>query len=128
PSIATAGLGAAGRARFRGCIYCHEVAQPSRGEDLPRITPPVIPDRWLLHGRYDHAKHHNMPLPGGKKMECTFCHAALQSTVTASVIMPSKLHCATCHSPQGGASQTCTTCHQYHRLQEKMPGAVASDR
>lgn len=44
-----------GAARFPGCAYCHEVAAAAAG--APRVTAPVLPDRWMIHGNFDHSKH-----------------------------------------------------------------------
>ena len=99
-----AGVKGLARAKFAGCAYCHEVTP--RGDATPVITPPQTPDRWMLHAKFDHSKH--------TAMSCTDCHAATKSTATADVIMPSVKSCATCHSPKGGVSNTCITCHGYH--------------
>ena len=46
---------AQGRARFPGCVYCHEVT--AGGDAAPQITKPVIMDRWFVHAGFNHAKH-----------------------------------------------------------------------
>ncbi len=97
----TGGLGAA---RFPGCAYCHEVA-PSGGE-VPQVSSPVLTDRWLIRGRFDHGKHF--------KVACVFCHAAERSRESSDVLLPSKQICVRCHSPQGGVADDCSTCHSYH--------------
>jgi len=97
--------GGQGRARFPGCAYCHEVI--SQNEGPPRITPPVIPDRWMLHASFNHAKH--------TAVGCATCHAIQNSRDTTDISMPSKQDCIACHSPKGGVADSCTTCHQYHR-------------
>ncbi len=99
-----AGARGLARAKFAGCAYCHEVVP--RGDATPVITPPQTPDRWMLHAKFDHSKH--------TAMACANCHAATKSTTTADVIMPSVKSCVICHSPKGGAPNTCVTCHGYH--------------
>jgi hypothetical protein len=94
-----------GRARFPGCAYCHEVSAQKEGP--PRVSPPLIPDRWMLHAHFNHAKH--------LAVSCTVCHAIQNSRETAEISMPSKQACIACHSPRGGVRDSCMTCHQYHR-------------
>ena len=73
---------------------------------VPKITPPVVVDRWLPGGSFSHTKH--------TMVNCVLCHAAAQSKVTADILLPSKAVCATCHQPKGGAPGECFTCHGYH--------------
>jgi predicted CXXCH cytochrome family protein len=104
PAAAIAGLDGPGRAKFAGCAYCHEVTP--RANAAPRVTVPAIPDRWMLHARFNHAKH--------TPMACTACHAAAKSRSTSDIIMPSQRTCVVCHSPKGGVRDNCTACHGYH--------------
>jgi hypothetical protein len=104
PVAGMAGLDGPGRAKFAGCAYCHEVTP--RANAAPAITPPVIPDRWMNHARFNHAKH--------TQMACADCHAAAQSRLTADIIMPTQKSCAVCHSAKGGVADSCTSCHGYH--------------
>jgi hypothetical protein len=98
-----------GAARFPGCAYCHEVT--ASATEAPIVTRPVIPDRWLFRGRFDHGKHF--------KVACANCHDALHSRETSDIILPSKDTCANCHSPQGGVAHDCATCHSYHSLRKE---------
>ena len=93
-----------GRARFPGCAYCHEVKAVANG--APAVTKPVIIDRWLTRGSFNHAKH--------LLIDCAKCHEVLHSTQTADVLLPSKATCVECHSPKGGVANGCSTCHSYH--------------
>jgi hypothetical protein len=93
------------RARFAGCAYCHEV-KPGGVDGLPQITRVTTPDRWLIRGEFNHAKH--------SLVGCTTCHAASTSHRTADILLPTKQSCTECHSPAGGVSQNCSTCHKYH--------------
>ncbi|MBI3886478.1 MAG: cytochrome c3 family protein, partial [Opitutae bacterium] len=104
PVARIAGLDGPARAKFAGCASCHEVTP--RPNSAPRITPPVMPDRWLHRGQFDHAKH--------TQMACASCHAtATKSKLTAEILMPTQQSCVRCHSPKGGVRDTCTECHNY---------------
>ena len=93
------------RALYPGCAYCHEVkASPSHAVE---ITKPVLVERWLTHGQFEHGKH--------SSLSCTQCHTAQRSTETADVLLPTKANCVTCHSPRGGVADSCVTCHTYHK-------------
>jgi hypothetical protein len=92
------------RAQFPACTYCHEV-KPN-GDSAPIVTKPVIMDRWLVRGIFDHSKH--------LTVDCMRCHEVLHSTQTADVLLPSKASCVECHSPKGGVANGCSTCHSYH--------------
>ena len=82
--------------------------KPGGADGLPRITPVVTPDRWLIRGEFHHAKH--------AIVACTECHSASASRQTADILLPTKQSCAECHSPAGGVSQNCATCHSYHTV------------
>jgi predicted CXXCH cytochrome family protein len=92
-------------ALYPGCAYCHEVKSAARGK--AEITRPVIVERWLVHGRFNHAQH--------SSVACTQCHPAATSHDTADIILPMKDLCVTCHSPEGGVADSCATCHVYHQ-------------
>ena len=104
PAPRIAGLSSAARARFAGCAYCHQVTP--RDTAAPLIAPPRMPDRWLLHAQFNHAKH--------TATSCTACHAAAKSERTADIILPNQQSCVKCHSPAGGVASRCSTCHTYH--------------
>lgn len=108
PVTQVAGGNAEGAAHFPGCAYCHEV-KPSENS-APIVTVPVIPDRWLIRGQFDHSKHF--------KIACAQCHDAVHSRETADVILPSKVTCVECHSPKGGVASSCSTCHMYHSAEK----------
>ena len=97
------------RAQFAGCAYCHEVIPT--GDPFPRITKPVIPDRWMTRGNFNHAKHANVG--------CAKCHLVEHSRETAEILLPAKRTCVDCHSPQGGVKDSCATCHSYHTTDRK---------
>lgn len=118
PSTAIGGLGSKGRSMFPGCAYCHEVKP---GKDLPVVTAPVMPERWLDRGRFDHSKHANV--------SCVTCHQQASFSQKASDInLPSKHMCATCHRPQGAARNDCLECHGYHNRPEKFDLPIRNER
>ncbi|HZZ20908.1 MAG TPA: hypothetical protein VFE25_16155 [Opitutaceae bacterium] len=96
--------GSAARASSTSCALCHEVTWKQSG--APAITAPAAPDRWLPGARFSHASH--------STMSCGDCHAASSSELTSDVILPTQQSCVRCHSPKGGAVDTCTSCHTYH--------------
>jgi hypothetical protein len=91
-------------ARFEGCALCHDVSWRENG--APAVTRPVTPDRWLTGASFNHASH--------ATMACAECHAAAASDRTSDVILPNQQSCVRCHSPKGGAADSCTSCHIYH--------------
>jgi hypothetical protein len=96
----------------QGCPYCHTV---ERTEDLPKIAPPKIPDRWLSHSAFGHRAH--------RPLACVACHAAAPKSVeTSDVLMPKIQVCQECHREGGGAQAGCVECHLYHdRAKERVP-------
>ena len=98
------GLGEQGRPLFAGCAYCHEVKPAT--DAVPAVTTPIIPDRWLVRGRFNHSKH--------LSVACIKCHDVSHSQDTADILLPAKTSCVQCHSPQGGVVHSCATCHNYH--------------
>jgi hypothetical protein len=115
PAPLVAGGAGRARARFAGCAYCHEVSW--RENAAPVVTPPQAPDRWLPGAGFDHAKH--------AAMACSECHAAARSERTSDVILPTRQSCVRCHSPQGGAAFSCSSCHVYHN-QPPAPALAAA--
>lgn len=94
---------------YIGCAYCHTTGTNSEG--IPTVVAPVIPDQWMIHARFNHARHTHV--------SCTECHAATTSRDTADILLPQKANCINCHSPKGGVSQACTKCHGFHNFPEK---------
>jgi len=100
------GEGTADRALFQGCSVCHEVTRSPAGQR--EVTPPITPDRWFIHARFDHAAH-------AAVRSCEECHTTVRaSDKTADINIPDKASCVKCHSPAGGVVSTCATCHDYH--------------
>ena len=109
------------RAKYAGCAYCHEVKQTAGASyPLPQIAAPMVIDRWLAHGHFNHAKH--------MMVDCRTCHAAEGSSLTSDVLMPTKESCTSCHSPNGTAASAsaCTTCHTYHAPDHRPAGAATA--
>ncbi|HEX7654822.1 MAG TPA: hypothetical protein VF607_15040 [Verrucomicrobiae bacterium] len=104
PAVQIGTVSGAGRPRFPGCAYCHEVKLGGR---RPEITPPVQVARWLAPVKFDHARHAGVT--------CGACHDAVHSRETADILLPGRALCATCHSPQGGVADGCAECHTYHQ-------------
>jgi len=92
------------RALYPGCAYCHEVKSNPQG--TVEITKPILFDRWLAHGEFNHARHSGVA--------CSQCHQAEKSKVTSDIILPARDSCVACHSPRGGVRDSCVTCHGYH--------------
>jgi hypothetical protein len=109
PVRSTGGLPKQGAARFPGCAYCHEVKNQNASVV---VTPPSIPDRWLAHADFNHARH--------SMVQCATCHAVKNSSSTADIMIPGKASCIQCHSPKGGISQECLTCHRFHHQPDEM--------
>ena len=91
---------------FQGCVVCHEVKIDNVGQRS--ATPPVIPDRWLVHAQFRHAQHAGI-------RSCEECHdMARTSSKTSDILLPDKASCIECHSPKGNVASSCTTCHEFH--------------
>jgi hypothetical protein len=105
PELQVGSVSGATRALYPGCAYCHEVKSGVQGK--AEITKPVILERWLAHGEFNHAKHAGVI--------CAQCHQAATSKDTADIILPGINSCTTCHSPRGGVADSCATCHVYHK-------------
>jgi hypothetical protein len=114
PVTAVGGAHGEARARFAGCALCHDVAW--RRNAAPLVTPPMTPDRWFQGAAFKHSAHN--------VMACSECHAAALSEKTSDVILPTQQSCVRCHSPKGGAADSCTVCHTYHN---PLPPGFARD-
>ena len=104
-------MGSAVRGNFTGCAFCHEVKAAANG--LPSVTKPILIDRWMPQANFNHAKHQIDPATQ-QPLDCGVCHSAKQSRETADLLMPAKVNCTSCHSPQGKVVADCITCHTYH--------------
>lgn len=95
------------RAQFTGCAYCHTVSREQIGI-TPVISKTVIPDRWLVNGEFNHAKH--------TMMGCVECHTSIpKSRETSDINLPTQQSCTECHnSGPKGVKNDCNSCHHYH--------------
>jgi hypothetical protein len=91
------------------CTECH---LPATSGGRPDLVPVNLPDRFLMHGYFNHEAH--------KKQECTDCHAADKSKSASDLLIPELASCRDCHL---GATATktkntvpseCAMCHSYH--------------
>ncbi|HLJ93222.1 MAG TPA: cytochrome c3 family protein, partial [Gemmataceae bacterium] len=74
---------------------------------LPRYLPSRIPQVWLSHSRFSHARH--------RMLRCTECHDAANSSMAKDVLLPKIESCRQCHNSQIGARADCAECHRYHQ-------------
>ncbi|HEY3860409.1 MAG TPA: hypothetical protein VGO59_00860 [Verrucomicrobiae bacterium] len=123
PVSAAGGTNVLGPAIFPSCAYCHEVKSSAAG--APLVTAPVMPDRWMIRGEFNHRKHLVSANRVGGKILCSECHQAEHSRLASDVLLPSKQICADCHSSKGWVSESCSTCHSYHSMRKD---AVAANR
>lgn len=100
---AVAGMAGASRARYPGCLKCHELD----ADHPPVVLPAVQTSRWLRDSLFRHTTH--------RDISCAECHAATTSRNTADVLLPSQASCVRCHGPQNVALNQCTLCHDFHR-------------
>jgi len=124
-----------------GCGYCHETADALTTntntnptiEDLRKppawtITPPKIPDRWLVHSVFSHDAHrmtgcrecHQLPAPGSARDNLK----QGPGSSVGDVLLPGIATCRRCHTAQmegstasSGAGTQCVECHVYHQRQ-----------
>jgi hypothetical protein len=72
----------------------------------------------MIRGEFDHSKHLVSANRAGGKILCSECHQVEHSRLTSDVLLPSKQTCVKCHSPEGGVSDSCSTCHSYHTVRK----------
>jgi hypothetical protein len=91
------------------CTECH---LPTQRSGRPDLIPVNLPDRFLMHGYFDHEAH--------KKQECTDCHAADKSNKASDLLIPDLASCRDCHLGATAAKtkkivpSSCAMCHSYH--------------
>jgi hypothetical protein len=109
-----------------GCMKCHKT---DLGSDFPNSPPTVArtglrpggpghegePRHWFSHSIFSHETH--------RELRCVECHVGAEtSKATADLLLPGQAICLRCHSPQGGVSSTCVTCHKFHDHSNERPG------
>lgn len=91
------------------CAECH---LPTRTDGVPDVMPVNLPDRFLLHGYFDHAAHEDET--------CTSCHAADTSGEASDLLIPDLTSCRDCHlgatavKTEEIVPSSCAMCHGYH--------------
>ena len=105
------------------CRKCHHVVinegnwqvlrQPPETPTAPpkASQQPMIPHRWLQHGRFDHSRH--------RTVDCGRCHEAAGSKRTSDILLPSISTCRDCHGAvvttmAVGVGDSCVMCHDFH--------------
>jgi predicted CXXCH cytochrome family protein len=80
------------------------------GRPLWLIEPPLIAERWLTKGRFNHVRH--------AAVDCESCHAAEASKTSTDVLLPSIAVCQSCHAGERADAKvpsTCVMCHDFHQ-------------
>ncbi|MES2441289.1 MAG: cytochrome c3 family protein [Pseudomonadota bacterium] len=93
------------------CAECHTVVPPSAGASWS-VMPVHQPERYMLHGWFDHAAH--------KTETCSTCHKAGTSGSAADLLLPGIETCRTCHGGEGSKAKVpsgCAMCHSYHAVE-----------
>ena len=102
------------QAKGTKCGYCHtiEAAPDTDKGGVFTVLRPNIPSRWLTKAVFNHDTH--------RIMDCKECHAsAVSSESAADINLPGIKTCRECHSPRGGATDSCVLCHVYHARSER---------
>ena len=93
------------------CKTCHVVSKTTvAGRPLWLIEPPLIAERWLTKGRFNHVRH--------AAVDCESCHAAEASKTSTDVLLPSIAVCQSCHAGERADAKvpsTCVMCHDFHQ-------------
>ncbi len=140
---ARAGAGAAANnaiaAVFReggACADCHTIDQ--RGPLDFHVRPVGFPNRYLLHGWFDHRAHVNVTLQGttmSGDQACLTCHVATESNQASNLLIPGLESCQRCHVGENSNQQvigqrvesSCAMCHDYH-MDEGVPAMILRQR
>lgn len=88
------------------CAECHTVTPAGASWT---VAPVVQPERYLLHGWFDHAAH--------KTETCASCHKAGASEASSDLLLPGIETCRTCHGGEASRAKvpsSCAMCHSYH--------------
>jgi predicted CXXCH cytochrome family protein len=107
----------------RLCATCHEVTRtddPARPWD---VEPVALTASFLTGARFDHAAH--------RTEECSRCHEANKSKVTADVLVPPLANCRECHGDPGTRGRlgtACVDCHGFHIAKETFFGAPLKEQ
>lgn len=92
-----------------GCRLCHDLRRPAPSGQLPAVTPPGIPARWLEGAVFAHRPH--------AMIACVHCHASIPASErTVETNLPDRGVCQACHVEDAArsAGARCVLCHRYH--------------
>src|SRR3546814_14755784 len=82
---------------------------------MPDVRPFNLPDRYFVHGCFNHAAH--------AQEKCSSCHKAETSKASADLLLPALATCRECHLGEDAVKAEvpsgCAMCHSYH-----VPGHV----
>jgi len=98
-------------AQSGACAECHTVVPPTAGGTWS-VMPVRQPERYLMHGWFDHAAH--------QTESCASCHKAGASNTAADLLLPGIETCRTCHGGEGSKAKVpsgCAMCHSYHAVE-----------
>ncbi len=103
---------------------CGECHLPGTTNGRPDVIPVNLPDRFMLHGYFDHAAH--------EQEECSTCHAAETSESATDLLLPDLAICRDCHmgetAIESDVPSSCAMCHSYHVPTGPAPLDHPSDR
>lgn len=89
------------------CAECH---LPLATNGMPDVMPVNLPDRYFVHGGFNHAAH--------AQEKCSSCHKAETSKASADLLLPALATCRECHLGEDAAKaevpSSCAMCHSYH--------------
>ena len=95
---------------------CGECHLPATSNGMPDVMPVNLPDRYFMHGGFNHAAH--------AQEKCSSCHKAESSKTAADLLLPALATCRECHLGEDAAKAEvpsgCAMCHSYH-----VPGGPA---
>ncbi len=89
---------------------CGECHLPGTTNGRVDVVPVNLPDRFMMHGYFDHAAH--------DQEECSTCHAAETSESATDLLLPDLAICRDCHmgeeAIEAEVPSSCAMCHSYH--------------
>ncbi len=94
------------------CKTCHEVTVDESSEHLSKwqVEPIKLTKDWMPKSEFSHFSH--------RTSECSVCHEAAESEVSADVLMPDLAVCESCHTgskaSENKVPSQCISCHQFH--------------
>jgi hypothetical protein len=93
------------------CGVCHETVAPDASAlGKWEVKPVKVAPVWMPKAAFDHDAH--------TTSQCTDCHDARVSEISADVLMPAVDSCRDCHlgeKAESGLPSTCIMCHVYHQ-------------